>query len=85
MGQLQSDRSLLQELLEQLPEGQEDARERIEQLAASYETVEDSLEEVAQQRGVEGVVSEATQQAQVAPGQAAKQAQDVAGTEKPVK
>ena len=30
MGHIQSDRSQLQELLEQLPESQEDARERLE-------------------------------------------------------
>ena len=56
MGHIQSDRSQLQELLEQLPESQEDARERLEQLLASYEAIENSLEEDAQQQGVEEAV-----------------------------
>jgi chromosome segregation ATPase len=79
MGHIQSDRSQLQELLEQLPESQEDARERLEQLLASYEAIENSLEEVAQQQGVEDAVNQVTQQAQETTGEAAGQAQDGAG------
>ena len=51
--QLENDRSQLQDLLDQIPESQGNAREQLEQLVASYEAIEDSLEEAAQQQGVE--------------------------------
>ena len=76
---LKDDRSQLEELLEQLPNSQEDVRARIEQLVASYEAIGESLQETAQQQGVEEVLSQAVQQAQEAGGQATQQAQEVAG------
>jgi pyruvate/2-oxoglutarate dehydrogenase complex dihydrolipoamide acyltransferase (E2) component len=76
---LKDDRSQLEELLEQLPNSQEDVRARIEQLVASYEAIGESVQETAQQQGVEEVLSQAVQQAQEAGGQATQQAQEVAG------
>jgi len=77
---LENDRSQLQELLEQLPDTQEDMRARIEQLATSYEAIEASINKaVKQQRGVEEEAGQAVQQAQEAVGQAAQPAQEVAG------
>lgn len=55
-GQLENDRSQLQELIEQLPESQQDARAQLEELVASYEAIEGSLDEVAQQQGVQDAV-----------------------------
>jgi len=76
---LKDDRSQLEELLEQLPNSQEDMRTRIEQLVASYEAIGESLQVTARQQGVEGVLSQAVQQAQEAAGRATQQAQEVAG------
>jgi hypothetical protein len=77
--QVQTARSQLQELLEQLPDSQEDTREQLKELVASYEYIENSLEEVTQQQGVEDAVSEAATQAQEMGGEADEQAQDAAG------
>ena len=71
-GQLEHDRSQLQELLDQLPEPQQAARSRLEEMIESYEAVGKSLDEVAQQQGVQDAVDRAAQQAQ----KAAEQAQD---------
>jgi uncharacterized protein YjbJ (UPF0337 family) len=69
-GQLEDDRYQLQDLLDQLPESQQDARARLEEMVESYEAIENSLDEVAQQQGVEDAVDRAAQQAQEAAGQA---------------
>ena len=78
-GRLENDRSQLEDLLEQLPESQQDARAHIEQLIASYETIGDSLDEVAQQQGVEEAVNQVADQAQETVGQATGQVQEAAG------
>ena len=72
-GQLEHDRSQLQELLDQLPAPQQAARSRLEEMIESYEAIGNSLDEVAQQQGVRDTVSRAAQQTQ----EAAEQAQDV--------
>ena len=77
--QVENDRSQLQELLEQLPGSQEDARAQLEELVASYEAIGDSLDEVAQQQGVEEAVDQAAQQAQQTVGQATEQVREEAG------
>ena len=79
MGQVQNARSGLQELLEQLPDSQEDAREQLEELVTFYEAMENSPEEVAHQQGVEGAVNEAAPRAQEMGGEAEELAQDAAG------
>jgi hypothetical protein len=58
-GQLEDDRSQLQELLDQLPDSQKDARVRLQQMVESYEAVGHSLDEVAQQQGVQDAVDQA--------------------------
>src|SRR5215211_4958986 len=63
MGQIHNDRSQLQELLEQL--------------VSSYEAIENSLEDVAQQQGVEDTVNQVAQLAQEAAGVATEQVQDL--------
>ena len=78
-GQLESSRSELQSLLEQIPEGQEDARAQIQELVDSYEAIENALDEAAQTQGVEDTVQGAVGQAQETAGQAAGQAQQTAG------
>ena len=45
-GQLESSRAELEGLLEQLPEGQEEARAQIQELIDSYESIENSLDEL---------------------------------------
>jgi hypothetical protein len=77
--QLATHRSQLQELIEMLPESQEEGRAQLEQLLGSYEELESSLDEVAQEQGLQEMVNEAAQQAQEAAGQATEQAQDTAG------
>ena len=83
--QLENDRSQLQELLEQLPDSQEDAHAQLEEWLAAYEAIENSLKEVAQHQGVEHAVNQVTQQTQEAPGQpteiteATQQAQSITG------
>ena len=63
--QLENDHSQLQEMLKQLPHSQEeDARAQLEALVASYEALENSLDEFAQEHGVEDTVNQLTQQAQ---------------------
>ena len=72
-GQLEDDRGQLQDLLDQLPDSQEDARARLEEMVESYEAIENSLDEVAQQQAMRDTVNRAAQQTQ----EAAEQAQDV--------
>jgi hypothetical protein len=59
--QLVNDSSQLQEMLEQVPDSQEDARAQIEALLASYEALENSLDEFAQEHGVEDTVNQVSQ------------------------
>ena len=77
-GQLATHRSQLQELIEMLPESQEEGRAQLEQLLGSYEELENSLDEVAQEQGLQEMVNQAAQQAQEAAGQATEQAQETA-------
>ena len=77
--QLATHRSQLQELIEMLPESQEEGRAQLEQLLSSYEELENSLDEVAQEQGLQEMVNQAAQQAQEAAGQATEQAQESAG------
>jgi uncharacterized protein YjbJ (UPF0337 family) len=72
-GQIEDDRSQLQELLDQLPESQQNARARLEEMVESYEAIGNSLDEIAQQQGVEDAVDRAAEQAQ----EAAEGAQDI--------
>jgi colicin import membrane protein len=74
--QLATQRSQLQELVEMVPESQEGGREQLEQLLSSYEELENSLDEVAQEQGLQEMVNQAAQQAQEAAGQATEQAQE---------
>ena len=76
--QLATHRSQLQEIIEMLPESQEEGRAQLEQLLNSYEELENSLDEVAKEQGLQDTVNEAAQQAQEAAGQATEQAQETA-------
>ena len=76
--QLATHRSQLQELIEMLPESQEGGSAQLEQLLSSYEELENSLDEVAQEQGLQETVNQAAQQAQEAAGQATEQAQETA-------
>ena len=76
-GQLQGDRSQLENLAEQIP--QEEAQTQIQEMADSYVAIEESLDQAAQDLGVEEEVSQVLQQAQEAIGQVAGQAQEAAG------
>ncbi len=53
-----------------LPESQESGRAQLEQLLGSYEELENNLDEVAQEQGVQEAVNQAAQQAQETAGQA---------------
>jgi uncharacterized protein YjbJ (UPF0337 family) len=77
-GQLEDDRSQLQELLDQLPDSQEDARAQLQEMVSSYQAIESSLDEVAQQQGMEDAVDQAAQQAQETARQVAEQAAEQA-------
>jgi type VI protein secretion system component VasK len=77
--QLATQRSQLEEIVQMLPESQEEGRAQLEQLLSSYESLENSLDEVAQEQGLQETVNQAAQQAQEAAGQATEQAQEVAG------
>src|SRR5215218_4014225 len=76
-GQLQSDSSQLENLAEQVP--REEAQAQIQEMADSYAAIEESLDQAAQDLGVEDVVTQALQQAQEAIGQVAGQAQEAVG------
>jgi RNA binding exosome subunit len=71
-GQLESSRSELEGLMEQLPESQEDARAQLQELIDSYESITNAVDEAAQTQGVEDTVQGAVDQAQEAAGQAAE-------------
>jgi len=65
-----------------VPESQEDGRAQLDQLLSSYEELENSLDQVAQQQGLQEMVNQAAQQAQEAAGQeATEQAQESANQE----
>jgi uncharacterized protein YjbJ (UPF0337 family) len=76
-GQLQSDRAQLESLAEQVPD--EEAQAQIQELVDSYEAIESSLDQSAQDLGVMDTLNQALGQAQEAAGGVAQQAQDVAG------
>jgi pyruvate/2-oxoglutarate dehydrogenase complex dihydrolipoamide acyltransferase (E2) component len=76
-GQLQGDRSQLESLAEQMPS--EEAQAQIQEMVDSYTAIEDSLDQAAQDLGVEDTVNQAVQQAQDALGQAAQGVQEAAG------
>jgi predicted ribosome quality control (RQC) complex YloA/Tae2 family protein len=76
--QLATHRSQLQEIVEMVPESQEGGRAQLEQLLGSYEELENSLDEVAQEQGLQETVNQAAQQAQETAGQATEQAQETA-------
>jgi hypothetical protein len=59
---LRSDRAQLEDLAEQLPDG--DTRARIRDMVGSYAKIEESLHQAAREAGVEDAVGEATRQAQ---------------------
>jgi hypothetical protein len=61
-GMLQGDRAQLEDLAEQLPEG--DAEAQVRDIAGSYSKIEESLHRVARDLGAEDAVGEATRQAQ---------------------
>ncbi len=74
--QLQNDRAQLESLAEQVPS--EEAQAQIQELVDSYEAIESSLDQSAQDLGVEDAVNQALQQAQEAVGQEAGQVGQVA-------
>ena len=80
-GMLQGDRAQLEDLMEQLPEG--DAEARIRDMAGSYSKIEESLHRAARDVGAEDAVGEAAQQAQEEaagePERATRGARDAAG------
>jgi hypothetical protein len=76
--QLATHRSQLQELIEMLPESQESGRAQLEQLLGSYEELESSLDEVAQEQGLQEAVNQASQQGQAEAEEGAQQATEQA-------
>jgi hypothetical protein len=78
--QLAAHRSQLQEIVGMLPESQEQegGRAQLEQLLDSYEQLESSLDEVAQEQGLQEAVNQAAQQAQGEAEEGAQQAQEEA-------
>jgi hypothetical protein len=80
-GMLQGDQAQLEDLAEQLPEG--DAQAWIQDMVGSYSKIEESLHRAARDVGAEDAVGEAARQAQEAaagePERAARGARDAAG------
>jgi hypothetical protein len=80
-GMLRGDRAQLEDLAEQLPEG--DAEAQVRDMAGSYSKIEESLHRVARDLEAEDAVSEAARQAQEEaaeePERAARGARDAAG------
>jgi hypothetical protein len=62
--------------MEMVPESQEGGRAQLEQLLNSYETLESSLDEVAQEQGLQEAVNRAAQQAQEEAQEGTQQAQE---------
>ena len=75
-GQLQSDRAELESLAEQIPD--EEAQAQIQEMVDSFSEIENSLDQGAQDLGIEDAVNQALQQADQA-GQAAEGVQEAAG------
>ena len=75
---LATQRSQLQEIMEMVPESQEGGRGQLDQLLSSFDELENSLDEVAQEQGLQEMVNQAAQQAQEAAGQSTEQAQETA-------
>jgi len=71
-GQLQNDRAQLESLAEQ---SSPDAQAQLQEMADSYSEIEDTLDQAAQDQGLEDVVDEAAQG--TAAGGAAQQAQEL--------
>ena len=76
-GQLQSDRAELESLTEKIPD--EEAQAQIQEMVDSFSEIENSLDQGAQDLGIEDAVNQALQQAQDTAGQVAGQAQQAAG------
>jgi pyruvate/2-oxoglutarate dehydrogenase complex dihydrolipoamide acyltransferase (E2) component len=76
-GQLQSDRAQLESLTEQIPD--EEAQAQIQEMVDTFSEIENSLDQGAQDLGIEDAVNQALQQAQDTAGQVAGQAQQAAG------
>ncbi len=76
---IENDRSQLEDLLGRLPGSQKDVREQLEQLVASYEAIENSLDEATLRPEDEDVARRVGLVAQQIGGQTAHQAQDVDG------
>ena len=76
-GQLQSERAELESLVEQIPD--EEAQAQIQEMVDSFSEIENSLDQGAQDLGIEDAVDQALQQAQDTAGQVAGQAQQAAG------
>jgi len=76
-GQLQSDRAELESLVEQIPD--EEAQAQIQEMVDSFSEIENSLDQAAQDLGIEEAVNQALQQAQDTAGQVPGQAQQAAG------
>ena len=55
--QLATQRSQLQEIVEMVPESQEGGRAQLDQLLSSYEELENSLDQVAQEQGLQEMVN----------------------------
>jgi hypothetical protein len=75
-GMLQGDRAQLEDLAEQLPEG--DAEAQVRDMAGSYSKIEESLHRAARDLGAEYAVGKATRQAQEGE-EAARGTRDTAG------
>jgi pyruvate/2-oxoglutarate dehydrogenase complex dihydrolipoamide acyltransferase (E2) component len=75
-GQLQSDRAELESLVEQIPD--EEAQVQIQEMVDSFSEIENSLDQGAQDLGIEDAVNQALQQAQDTAGQVTGQAQQAA-------
>jgi colicin import membrane protein len=76
--QLTNHRSQLQEIVEMVPESQEGGRAQLEQLLNSYEELESSLDEVAQEQGLQEAVNQAAPQGQAEAQEGAQQATEQA-------
>jgi hypothetical protein len=76
-GQLQGDRSQLENLAEQVP--QEEVQAQIQEMIDSYTATEEAIDQAAQDLGVQDMVNQEAQQAQDTAQGAAQQAQEIAG------
>src|ERR687893_807989 len=74
--QVQNYRSQLEQFSQQLPE---DSQAQVQEMIDSYIELESSMDQAAQDAGVQDQMESAAQQTQQTAGQAAGQAQEVAG------